>query len=104
MKLFSGVVGAAVVAIPMMFSTAAVAADGEALYKSKGCAGCHSPNGMGAVGPRLAGQQEKYLAAQFKLIRDGKRASGQSAMMAGAVKNVSDDEAAAIAAYLAGLK
>ncbi len=103
MKLFTGVVGAAVVAIPMMFSQAAVAADGEALYKGKGCAGCHAPNAMGAVGPRLAGQQEKYVLAQFKLIRDGKRASGQSAMMAGAVKNVTDEEAAAIAKYVSGL-
>lgn len=102
MKLFSGVVGAAAVAIPMMFSGAAVA-DGAGLYKSKGCAGCHAPNAMGAVGPRLAGQQEKYVLAQFKLIRDGKRASGMSGMMKGAVSKVTDDEAAAIAAYVAGL-
>ncbi len=103
MKLFSGVIGAAVVAIPMMFSQAAIADDGAALFKSKGCAGCHGPTGMGTVGPRLAGQMEKYLNEQFALIRDGKRTSGKSGMMAGAVKSVSDSEAAAIAGYLSGL-
>ena len=102
MKLLSGVVGAAVVAIPMMFSTAAVA-DGAALFKAKGCAGCHAPNAMGAIGPRLAGQQEKYVAEQFKLIRDGKRASGKAGMMKGAVSAVTDAEADQIAAYVAGL-
>ncbi len=102
MKLLSGIVSAAVIAVPMMFSTAA-SADGGALFKAKGCAGCHAPNAMGAIGPRLAGQQEKYIAEQFKLIRDGKRASGKSGMMAGAVKSVTDDEAAAIAKYLSAL-
>ena len=66
MKLITGLVGAAIVAAPMMFSTAAVAADGEGLFGAKGCAGCHAPNAMGAIGPRLAGQQEKYVAEQFK--------------------------------------
>ena len=102
MKLFSGIVGAAVVAVPLMFSNAAVAG-GADLYKTKGCAGCHGPTGMGAVGPRLAGQMEKYLVEQFGLIRDGKRASGKSPMMAGAVKSVTDAEAADIAKHLSGL-
>jgi len=103
MKLFSGILGAAVVAAPLMFSGAAVA-DGAGLYKSKGCAGCHGPTAMGAVGPRLAGQMEKYVVEQFKLIRDKKRTSGKSGMMAGAVASVSDADAAAIAKYVAGLK
>ncbi len=102
MKSTLRVLGAALVAAPLFFSQAAVA-DGSALYKSKGCAGCHGADAMGAVGPRLAGQQEKYIAEQFKLIRDGKRASGKSPMMAGAVKSVSDADADAIAAYLTGL-
>ena len=99
MKSTLRVVAAALVAAPLFFSSAAVAG-GADLYKAKGCAGCHGGDGMGAVGPRLAGQQEKYIAEQFKLIRDGKRASGKSPMMAGAVKNVSDADADAIAAYL----
>jgi len=102
MKLFSSVVGAAVIAAPMMFSQA-IAADGAALYKAKGCAGCHKADAMGQVGPRLAGLQEKYVAEQFKLIRDGKRASGKSGMMKGAVSSVTDAEADAIAKYVSGL-
>jgi len=102
MKLTTGVIGAAIVAVPMMFSTAAVA-DGKGLFGSKGCAGCHGPTGMGSVGPRLAGQQEKYLVEQFKLIRDGKRTSGKSGMMKGAVAAVTDDDITAIAGYLKGL-
>ena len=101
MKTTLRVVGAALIAAPLMFSSAAMA-DGAGLYKSKGCAGCHGADAMGAVGPRLAGQQEKYILEQFKLIRDGQRASGKSGMMAGAVKSVTDADAAAIAAYLAG--
>ncbi|MFC1750153.1 c-type cytochrome [Pseudomonadota bacterium] len=103
MKLTTGVIGAALVAVPMMFSTAAVAADGKSLFGAKGCAGCHGPTGMGTVGPRLAGQQEKYIVEQFKLIRDGQRSSGKAGMMKGAVAAVKDDEIAAIASYLTGL-
>ncbi len=78
-------------------------AKGAALFKSKGCAGCHGTNAMGAIGPRLAGQHEAYLIDQFKLIRDGKRASGQSSMMSGAVKSVTDAEITEIAGYLTAL-
>ncbi len=103
MKLVTGIVSAAIVAAPLMFSNAAVASDGKGLFAGKGCAGCHGPTAMGSVGPRLAGQQEKYIVEQFKLIRDGQRTSGKAGMMAGAVKAVKDDEIAAIAAYLTGL-
>ena len=100
MKL-KGLLGASVVAASMIMSQGAFA-DGKGTYGAK-CAGCHGPTGMGTVGPRLAGQQEKYLVEQFQLIRDGKRTSGKSAMMKGAVASVSDDDAKAIAAYLAAL-
>lgn len=103
MKNTLRLLGVSLVAAPLFFSQAAMA-DGAGLYKSKGCAGCHGADAMGAVGPRLAGQQEKYLSEQFKLIRDGQRASGKAGMMAGAVKSVSDADADAIATYLAGLK
>lgn len=85
-------------------STSAFAVEGKALFMSQGCEGCHGSEGTGSVGPRLAAQQEKYLIAQFKLIRDGQRTSGLSSMMSSAVKNVSDDDINAIAAYLSGLK
>ncbi len=85
-------------------STSAFAVEGKALFMSQGCEGCHGSEGTGSVGPRLAAQQEKYLIAQFKLIRDEQRTSGLSSMMSSAVKNVSDDDINAIAAYLSGLK
>ncbi len=78
-------------------------ADGASLFKSKGCTGCHASDAMGAIGPRLAGLQEKYIVAQFKMIRDGVRTSGQAPMMAGVVKGVTDDEIAQIAGYLTAL-
>ena len=102
MKLFSGIVGVAVVAAPLMFSSAAVAA-GADLFKAKGCAGCHGPTAMGAVGPQLAGKEEAFIVEQFKMIRDGQRTTGKAPMMAGAVKKVTDEEAAEIAKYLSGL-
>ncbi len=106
MKSISKVLGAAIVAAPLMFSQAAMA-DGKALFMGKGCSGCHGTDakgGMGGMAPRLAGLKEAYIVEQFKLIRDGQRASGKSPMMKGAVTAVSDDDAVAIASYLAGLK
>ncbi len=102
MKIFTGVAGVAVAA-SMIFSQAAVA-DGATLFNAKGCAGCHGKAAMGAVGPRLAGQQEKYLVGQFKLIRDGKRTSGMSGVMAGAVKSVTDADIAEIAKHLSSME
>ncbi len=102
MKLIKVIATAAVVAIPMMLASTAAVADGAALYKK--CAACHGSTGMGTMGPRLAGQQEKYLIEQTKLIRDGKRTSGKSGMMKGAVSKTSDADIAAISKYLAGLK
>jgi len=104
MKLFTNMVTiTALVASIIIFLTPNAFADGKSIYASNGCEGCHGNEGAGSVGPRLAGQQEKYLIAQFKLIRDEKRTSGLSSMMAPAVKNVSDEDISAIAAYLSGL-
>ena len=52
----------------MIVSTPNVFAEGKSLFASNGCEGCHGHDGTGSVGPRLAGQQEKYLIAQFKLF------------------------------------
>ncbi len=104
MKL-KAIVAAAVIAAPVMFSSAAMA-DGAAAYKAKGCAGCHGADakgGMGGVAPLLAGQSEAYTIEQFKLIRDGQRTTGKASMMKGAVASVTDDEIKAIAGYLKGL-
>ncbi len=80
-----------------------LAADGGALYASKGCVSCHGEAGKKPIAPnfpKLAGQNEAYLLQQMKDIKSGARANGQSAMMKGIVANVSDEEFAAIAKWL----
>lgn len=99
MRIFSAVRFIGVSLLVLHFSTVAFA-DGKILFSSSGCEGCHGTAGSGSVGPRLAGQQEKYLVEQFKLIRDGKRTSGLATMMSPAVSGVSDDDIKAIANYL----
>lgn len=103
MKLSSTIISIVATIAIMVASTTNASAEGKSLYGSNGCEGCHGQEGAGSVGPRLSGQQEKYLVAQFKLIRDGERTTGLSSMMAPAVHGVSDDDIAAIADYLSGL-
>lgn len=102
MRIFSALRFIGTFFLVMHFSTAAIA-DGKTLYSSNGCEGCHGTAGSGSVGPRLAGQQEKYLVEQFKLIRDGKRTSGLATMMGPAVSGVNDDDIKVIANYLSRL-
>lgn len=68
------------------------------------CAGCHSPNGAGipAQFPRLAGQHQEYTDAQLRAFRSGARKN--SVQMTTIAKRLSDDEIAAVADYIAGLK
>ena len=54
--------------------------------------------------PRLAGQNKEYLIQQMHDIKSGKRDNGQAAVMKPIVANLSDDEIAAIAEYLSGVK
>lgn len=104
MKRTAGIILTLSMALGAMYSPTALA-DGAALFKQKGCTGCHGEDAMGLIGPRLAGQLEKYIAEQFKLIRDGKRTSGNSTVMAQAImEEVSDKEIAEIAKYLSNLK
>lgn len=84
-------------------STGAVAQEGEALYRAKGCMACHGPAGkqpLQASYPRLAGQNREYLVRQIKDIRDGERTNGQTAMMRPIVQGLSDQEIEAVAGYL----
>lgn len=88
-------------------SAGAMAADGAALYTSKGCAACHGPDGgkpIMPLYPKLNGQNEQYLLNQMKDIKSGARSNGQSAVMKPIMATVSDEEIAAIASYLAGVQ
>jgi cytochrome c len=80
------------------------AADGAELYKAKICNTCHGDDGnqpVMAAYPKVAGQNAEYALQQMKDIRDGKRTNGLSAAMQGVVSTVTDEEFAAIAAWLA---
>ena len=86
--------------------SSAVALDGEQLYNTKTCFGCHGKDAKTPilpVYPKIAGQNRDYLAAQMNDIKSGARANGQSAAMKGVMHLVTEDEIGAIADYLATL-
>ena len=96
--------------------TTELAAAGETLY-SKGrpenglfpCIGCHGPNGEGANGaieggfPAVGGQNPEYLAKQLKSFRDSARANDWKGIMQIVASRMSDEDIAAVIAYLAAL-
>jgi cytochrome c len=84
----------------------AYAADGAALYASKGCPACHGADAktpMTPAYPKLAGQSAGYLAQQVMDIRDGKRTNGQTAMMKPMTTGLSNEDIKAIADWLSAL-
>ena len=80
--------------------------DGETQYTERGCVYCHGPAGKEPVlteYPKLAGQNEEYLLQQMLDIKSLARDNGYTGMMQPAVLEISDEEFALIAAYLAAL-
>ena len=84
---------------------------GEKIYRAgiadkqvPACAGCHSPTGYGipAQYPRIGGQHADYLDAQMKAFRDHKRTN--SAPMQAIAARMNNEEIAAVADYIAGLR
>jgi len=78
--------------------------DGAALYTKKTCVACHGKDAKSPVlpsYPKLAGQSADYSYAQILDIKSGARANGQSAAMKGVLHLVSDEEARAIADWIA---
>lgn len=70
------------------------------------CSGCHSPNGAGIPKqyPRIASQHATYTAGQLKAFRSGQRANDENEMMRMVASRLSDQEIAALAEYLSGLR
>ncbi|CUW40504.1 Cytochrome c4 [Magnetospirillum sp. XM-1] len=66
------------------------------------CSLCHGVDGEAAtsVYPRLAAQNETYLVKQLKDFRDGRRKGTMNEM----AKDLTDEEAAGLAAYFSGKK
>jgi cytochrome c553 len=92
---------------------AAKAKVGQSIYRggilSKGvaaCSACHSPNGAGvpAQFPRVAGQYAEYTAAQLKAFRSGERANDPNRIMRTVAEKLSDQDIAAVAEYISGLR
>ena len=88
-------------------------AKGERLYRGgnkktgiAACMGCHGPDGSGnalAGFPRLNSQHAQYTAIQLKAFRDGARSNDLNGMMRDIATQLTDDEIAAVSAYLTGL-
>jgi cytochrome c553 len=89
-------------------------AAGRELYKGgklqtgvPACQGCHGPTGDGVAGigyPQLGGQYPDYILAQLKAFKDGSRTNDDKSLMRSIVANLSDDDMAAVANYIASLK
>ncbi len=80
--------------------------DGETQYTERGCVYCHGPAGKEPVlteYPKLAGQNKEYLLPQMLDIKSTARDNGYTGMMQPAILNISEEEFALIAAYLAAL-
>lgn len=80
---------------------------GMALFSEKFCVSCHGPAGKSPVSstyPILASQNRDYLIQQFNDIKRGIRVNGGAETMSSLVQNVSDEEIAQIADYLASQK
>ena len=67
------------------------------------CSACHGVDGNSIVGlwPSLAGQNEKYLTKQLRLVKSGDRVI---ASMTGLLDNLEDSDLEDIAAYYASQK
>ncbi|MEK8029904.1 c-type cytochrome [Ideonella sp. DXS29W] len=84
---------------------------GEKIYRAgiadkqvPACAGCHSPTGSGipAQYPRIGGQHADYIDLQMKAFRDHKRMN--SVQMQEIAARMNNEEIAAVADYIAGLR
>jgi cytochrome c553 len=80
---------------------------GDAQKGIAACASCHGPAGHGnptALYPSIRGQHATYVDAQLKAYRNGTRQTDPNQMMRAVAKALSDEEIAAVAAYVQGLR
>ena len=75
-----------------------IATEGDLKNRVEGCINCHGPNGTGEAPavPFLSGQHRHYIELQIKMFRRGYRSSSQ---MGPVGHHLSDEDAAAVAAY-----
>ena len=99
-------IATASVVVSLSLGTAAIAADGAELFKTKTCWSCHGKDAktpLLPIYPKLAGQNADYAFNQMKDIKSGTRANGMSAAMLGVMGMVNEEEMRAIADWLATL-
>lgn len=67
------------------------------------CNSCHGPDalGVGSSFPALSGQHAGYIAQQLKAWREGKRNNDPQDLMLAVASRMSDDDIAAVSAWLA---
>jgi len=93
---------------------AALAALGEQIYRAgnptsgvPACAACHGPHGKGNPGtpfPVISGQHAKYAEVTLKAYKTGERANDPARMMRDVASKMTDQEIAAVAAFLQGVQ
>ncbi|MEM7540364.1 MAG: c-type cytochrome [Pseudomonadota bacterium] len=79
---------------------------GDAQRGIPACMACHGPNGAGnraAKYPALRGQHPEYTVLQLQAYRDGSRMTDPQAMMRSIAQRMSDEDMAAVAAYVSAL-
>jgi len=99
-------------ALMVLASGITFAADGEKIFKSKGCASCHQPK-ADTVGPSLkkiaqayAGKEAelvKFLKGQAPAIVDPAKAAIMKAQLT-MIKNLPEDQLKALAQYMLKFK
>jgi len=76
-------------------------AAGEAAYQSV-CRHCHGPTAKGMASfPKLAGQSADYLEGRLNRYRAGEKVGANTALMRPHAAELSDQEIADLAAYIA---
>lgn len=109
---------------PKLDAPAGTAKEGERLYlkgkarpQATACIGCHGPRGEGnaawgktlaapptVLAPAIGGQHPAYLGKQLKAYREAARKNDVAHVMRDIAKNLSDQEIAALAEYIGGLR
>jgi mono/diheme cytochrome c family protein len=90
-------------AVLLIGATAAWAADGAALYKSK-CAGCHGANGEGKPAIKAPAVKGTSLDADAIVAHITKGEATSKAPHNKGIAGLTDDQAKAIAEYIKTLK
>lgn len=89
-----------------VMSTSVLALDGATLFTERTCIACHGAEGRLPIMteyPKVAGLAQEYSLAQMKDIKSGARSNSHALAMKNVMHLISDEEMAAVTAWLAGL-